>query len=565
MQKKIEVLVFLVLLVLAWLMPNHYSPWLAFHSDWVACAAVVISFLFMICRKSSIRLPIVSLFLFTLSFIPIVQYFFGIIYFKGDALIVFLYVFIASLSSILGFNYSEKIENIYKYFALAVIFAGIISIWIALSQWLSVDSYGIYMVQIPFQGRVYANFAQPNQFATFLMLNLCSVFYLFKNKHINILTAFITVIIFCFGISLSQSRAGFLEVYVFCFIGFLFYRKKFNESIYFYITLFVFSLFWFLILPWLNEILTTSNIRLDKTAVGTRPVHWQTALHAISISPWKGYGWNQVSVALSQSVNFYPSSQEFLEHSHNLILDLILWNGIPLFLLIMIFICFWTYHFIIKNYNEIDNFPIFAIVCLLLHSMLEFPLDYAYFLIPFTFFLGSLEREKNYYYFKISLNFGKKLFIGFIFLGVLLSVARDYLIVENSVRLLRFEDRGLKVSTDDFNVDQIKLFDQQKNFIIFAKTLAKNDMSVEEIDWMKKVTDRYGYAPALFRYALATGLNGRPQEAINALRRICKTSSHKNCLESKENWEMLRLEHKDLPEYPQTIKSHSYPPFFQLP
>ena len=550
MKKDFNICIFYALLAISWLVSNHYYPWLAFHSDWVACAAVVISFVILL-NRGQIEIPFISIILFSLSTIPIFQYFLGLIYFKGDSIIVFLYIFLAAMAACLGFNFVGEKDEVYKYFVFFVLIAGLISMWVALGQWLSVDSLGLFSVHIPFNGRVYANFAQPNQFATFIMLNFCGIFYLYYKRYIGLFVVLIALIFFGWGLALAQSRTGFLELIVFFILGIGFFKKNKRLIYFFIVSLIVFFAIWYVFLPLASNFLEFSELRENKASIGVRHIHWQAAIKSILMAPWFGYGWNQVSVALAKSVIDYPSTHEFIEHSHNIILDIFIWNGIPISLLLFVFFIKWCHRFVFFRMDFFDKCTVLILTCFLVHAMLEFPLEYAYFLMPFSFFLGFLEKNKSdVKFFKITNVFFMKLIAPSILLIGLVWVGYDYLNVESNVQNLRFEDRGLVADVDENRLDSIKLFDQQRNYILFARTTAKENMSEDELEWMRKISERYGYAPALFRYAIAAGLNDRPQDAMNALIRICKTSSAFNCSDSEDNWNNLKKKYDNLPDFP---------------
>lgn len=554
MRKNLNIYIFYALLAISWLVSNHYYPWLAFHSDWVACAAVVTSFVILL-NRGQVEVPFISIILLAVSVIPIFQYCFGLIYFKGDAVIVFLYIFLAAMAACIGFNFIGEKDEIYKYFVLFVLIAGLISMWVALGQWLSVDSLGLFSVHVAFNGRVYANFAQPNQFATFIMLNFCGVFYLYYKRYIGLAVALISLIFFGWGLALAQSRTGFLELIGFVILGIVFFKNN-KRLIYFFIaSLIIFIAIWYVFLPLASNFLEFSELRSDKASIGIRHIHWKTAISAIFMAPWIGYGWNQVSVALAKSVIDYPSTHEFIEHSHNIILDIFIWNGIPISLLFFAATIKWFHEYVFLKMDSFDKCTILFLNCFLVHAMLEFPLAYAYFLMPFSFLLGFLERNKNELkYYEINNVFIRRLIAPSVLIIGLIWAGYDYLNVESNVQNLRFEDRGLVIDVNENSLNSIKLFDQQKNYILFARTTAKENMSEEQLEWMRKISERYGYAPALFRYAIAAGLNNRPQDAINALIRICKTSSSFNCSDSENNWNNLRLKYDSLPDFPAISK-----------
>ena len=114
--------------------------------------------------------------------------------------------------------------------------------------------------------------------------------------------------------------------------------------------------------------------------------------------------------------------------------------------------------------------------------------------------------------------------------------------MEEGMRTLRFESAKIGVSGIKTTPPKSTLLDQLEAFQQFAATEAKAGMNEKEIERMRKVALRYGYPPVLFRYALALGLNGDPEEALKALRKICAIHSLENCEEAKQGWEILKTE-----------------------
>jgi hypothetical protein len=84
------------------------------------------------------------------------------------------------------------------------------------------------------------------------------------------------------------------------------------------------------------------------------------------------------------------------------------------------------------------------------------------------------------------------------------------------------------------------LLDGQREFIRMWLSKARPDMPPSEVDWMKTVSYRYPVPPALFRYALAAGLNGRDSEALRTLALLCRISPEERCLEAQKNWAHAR-------------------------
>ena len=74
-------------------------------------------------------------------------------------------------------------------------------------------------------------------------------------------------------------------------------------------------------------------------------------------------------------------------------------------------------------------------------------------------------------------------------------------------------------------------------------------MAPEQVDWLRKVSERFGYAPVMFRYALAAGLNKQPEVAQQTLARLCRIHEPLRCVEAREGWAALQLRYPQLPSF----------------
>ena len=87
-------IVILSFLSLAWLLPNHYNPWITSHSDFCAFISLILTFGLVVYYSNSIKIPVRVLPLLFIIFIPLLQYLFGIVFFLGDSIITTIYIYI---------------------------------------------------------------------------------------------------------------------------------------------------------------------------------------------------------------------------------------------------------------------------------------------------------------------------------------------------------------------------------------------------------------------------------------------------------------------------------------
>lgn len=124
---------------------------------------------------------------------------------------------------------------------------------------------------------------------------------------------------------------------------------------------------------------------------------WSNTLELIKAHPWFGVGFGEFNFAWTLTP-FPGRPVAFFDHTHNLPLQLIVEMGIPLGLLVLGLLLFALYRALRNVMPQPDRDPAlppqaptaaFMIVLMIgLHSLLEYPLWYAYFLLPTAFAFG---------------------------------------------------------------------------------------------------------------------------------------------------------------------------------
>ncbi|OAL75956.1 hypothetical protein AY608_09750 [Acinetobacter terrae] len=327
------------------------------------------------------------LFLFILS-IPIIQFLFNILFFKQELFLSILYISIFFLSIIYGINQKEASNRIIKvsFFFVSV---GIVCVFIQIIQWTNIY-YSPFILESNYL-RPSANLGQPNNLATLLFICLFSNLYIFKNKKINT-SFYISINIFIiFGIALTQSRTSWIV-----FIALLI-LSHFKKELKLFKTIMINSILFFilvLITPYITLFYHGKGLTIIERINSdySRLSIWKQIIIAITNKPLTGYGWNQTSVAQTQISLKYPI-KVWLEYSHNMFLDILVWTGIPIGLLIITLINKWLFKTYqnIKNTNQLIIF--FIIISFFIHCMFEFPFAYAYFLIPVGIYIGFLNKQ----------------------------------------------------------------------------------------------------------------------------------------------------------------------------
>lgn len=545
-------------MALAWLVPNHYLPWLAFHGEVVA--AVGFAILGIAALGSGIgpvawpRLAILALLLAT---VPLLQAWAGRVFFWGDAWMATLYLLGFALAVVVGHRLARRHDPqmVLSMLWLAVLAAAILSVGVALCQWLGIP-LGLLGADMRTGGRPYANLAQPNQLSTLLAMGLVAAVALAQQGKMGAVGLGMAGTFLIVGVAMTGSRSGWLQLGGLT-LWLLVMHGRARLEVPRRVALLMPMVFVAAMLAWspLSKALLISGGRsgVEQARAGTRPIHWASMVDAISREPLLGYGWNQVSVAQARVATAHAGSAEMIEHSHNLVLDLLVWNGIPLGILVIGALAWWLWRQVRACRDGQVALLLAGVGVVLVHAMLEFPLEYAYFLLPVGLMMG-LAQALSSTDGTVSLPRWLTALPATAALVLLTWMTLEYVQLEETHRLRRFAAARIGDPGAGDSAPLPVLLTQQRAFLEFARKQAGRGLTTQELDDMRRVAERYGYPPVLLRFALAAALNGRPDEAAATLERLCKTHPLARCREGEAAWETAAQE-----QYPE-LRAVPFPP-----
>ena len=107
------------------------------------------------------------------------------------------------------------------------------------------------------------------------------------------------------------------------------------------------------------------------------------------------------------------------------------------------------------------------------------------------------------------------------------------------LRVHQASDDGLMLAAGyarKAELPDVVLLDGPREYIRFWSTQATPGMTDAELRWMGDVVGRNPSPPALFRFAMAAGLNGRPEQARVTLVRLCNMHNAPRCDEGRRSW-----------------------------
>ena len=259
--------------------------------------------------------------------------------------------------------------------------------------------------------------------------------------------------------------------------------------------------------------------------------------------PWFGYGWNQVSLAQFGVAADFPAIGEWASHSHNLLLDLIIYNGLPLGLLICAALTIWFTRRIAVCRNAESWCMLMMVFAILTHALLEYPLHYSFYLLPTGLLMGIIwAYERTAQESRRSSRFS--LALPSISLTILCGAsAAEYVEAEESLRDLSLASLRIGQAVSETPRADWYFVDGWAAYHRAVATTAKAGMPTEQLENLRKVATRYQYPNVLERYAQASALNGEPALTRHVLLHTCKVHSAAICAGMQRRWTLFQAEH----------------------
>jgi O-antigen ligase len=292
-------------------------------------------------------------------------------------------------------------QSVFRAFCIGLVVAGIASSVVGLIQVFAPtlpDGDWIALSAIP--GRATGNLRQPNHLSSLLLWSIVAVVWLGEAKVLRGELTTALALVFVYVVVLSASRTGAVGMLTLAGWGLLDRRLSRQTRTLLMLAPLIYAAMWGLTAAWAAQSheVVGAQVRFGKGVdlATNRYDIWSNTLSLIASHPWFGVGFGDFNFAWTLTP-FPGRPNEFFDHTHNLILNLMVELGVPLATLVlalMVYALWQALRHAIRDGRELGNgYPVqraaFVIVFLVaIHSMLEYPLWYAYFLLPTAFAFG---------------------------------------------------------------------------------------------------------------------------------------------------------------------------------
>ncbi len=382
---------------LPFLQPQHRYPLTSFYSEWLAFALGLVA-LAPLAQKHAWRnmqLPRVALFPLGLIALLILQCALDRVSYVGQAVTAALYLVWAVLLMLLG-NLLRRalgmaaVSTVLAWFVLA---GGLLSALVALLQHYHVATVLDGMISEKAASAVFGNLAQPNHFASYATLALVSLVYLFAHGSLNRMAAIAGGTPLLLVLALSGSRSAWFYLATLLALAAGLRVRDGNEISVRALNCMVLLSAGFVLAQWLaalpllapeHGLVTSSSQRLFESPPGpsVRFQLWREAWWMFTQFPLLGAGFGQFAWHHFEFQTMFPAAIVLgpFNHAHNIVLHLLAETGLIGALLIAAGALFWLWGLRLVRF-DLEHWWLLGLLAVIgIHSMLELPLWYAYFL-----------------------------------------------------------------------------------------------------------------------------------------------------------------------------------------
>jgi O-antigen ligase len=309
----------------------------------------------------------------------------------------------AALVALVGASVAEAGlgREAFRAVCIALVVAGVASSLIGLCQVYAPDfGNGNWIARTAIPGRAVGNMRQPNHLSSLLLWSLIALVWLAESGSVRFVFALPVGLLMLFVVVLTGSRTGTLGAVMLAAWGLLDDRLSRRTRIALLAVPIAYALMWFGALEFAHH---TRRVFGSETRFALQDISssrfgiWSNTLALIKLHPWLGVGFGEFNFAWTLTP-FPDRPVAFFDHTHNLPLQLAVELGLPLASLVLALLGCALFRAISNSAGtrrsldesglSMRRAALVMLLMVLVHSMLEYPLWYTYFLFPAAFAFG---------------------------------------------------------------------------------------------------------------------------------------------------------------------------------
>jgi O-antigen ligase len=293
-------------------------------------------------------------------------------------------------------------EAAFHAFCVALVVAGLASSAIGLIQVYAPQwTDGNWIAHTPSGGRAVGNVRQPNHLSSLLLWSIVAAVWLGEVRWLSRNVASAMALLFVFVLVLSASRTGALGTVTIAAWGLVDRRLSRQARVALLLAPIAYALIWLGAVEWAhasgqafggeNRFSASGDVSSSRFAI------WSNTLDLIRAHPWLGVGFGEFNFAWTLTP-FPGRPREFFDHAHDLPLQFAAELGLPL-TAVVLGLFGWALFKAVRiavdagqgsdeGSAPMQRASLVMVLLIAVHSLLEYPLWYAYFLFPTAFAFG---------------------------------------------------------------------------------------------------------------------------------------------------------------------------------
>lgn len=400
--------------VLPFLYSKHTFPIPTFYQEWGAALIGLCAMFLLVTRWQQPAIPRIAVLPLGLVFVAWVQFALGRVAYLDQALLFTLHMLWAALLVMLGHRLREELglPVVATVLAIFLLLGAELNALVGVLQHYSVHSFLDAIVAFNASTSVMGSFGQPNHFADYITLGLISLGLLYTRWRLRVWQVGVLAAPLLLVLTLSGSRSPWLYLLCIAAIAFLWQRRdKSNMPLLHYSLLLILGfglMHWVVQLPWLAGSYgnVTALQRLQEGITVLQPLHedsggssirlylWREAWLIFTRFPLLGAGFGQFSWQHFQlgPVLHNTNITDSYNHAHNLVLQIAAEMGLVGLFFLLGALALWFLQARGAQRGIYHWWGYGLLAALGIHSLLEYPLWYTYFLGVAAITLGIFDN-----------------------------------------------------------------------------------------------------------------------------------------------------------------------------
>lgn len=402
----------LALVGLMWVLPflhyRHQYPLTTFYQEWWSALFGVFALMLLAARDYWERPQVPRIVLLPVALIAVVmlQWGLGMVAYADQALLYVLYLLFAALLMLLGARLRERfgMERLARVLAVCLLAGAEVNALLGVLQHYRWHTPLDPVLVMKVSSSVFGNLAQPNHFADYISLGLVSLGLLLQQGRLKARYVVPLALPLLFVMTLSGSRSSWLYLLLMGGLAWWWARRDAAQKPlrnYSLLLLAGFGLMHLVVqLPFMagagGSVDTMQRLLGDNASGGIRLYLWREAGLMFGQAPWLGHGFGQFAWQHFQLLPVLrpDNIQGLYNNAHNLVFQLAAEAGVAGLLALLVPMGIWLYGQRNAPLDAARWWGCATLGVLATHSLLEYPLWYAYFLAVAAPLLGMMDETR---------------------------------------------------------------------------------------------------------------------------------------------------------------------------